>query len=102
MIPKGDEKNPSDADDWSTDPFSSSGIFSSKSLERHSLHDDWSTGFFFLSSDAFPSKSLEKGDLARGERLFTLPIYVPVVFSTIVAQQSSITILLSLSTVQKG
>jgi hypothetical protein len=33
-IPKGDEKNPSNADDWSTDPFSSSGAFLSKSLEK--------------------------------------------------------------------
>ena len=33
-IPKGDEQNPSNSDDRSTDPFSSSGAFSSKSLEK--------------------------------------------------------------------
>jgi hypothetical protein len=38
----------------------------------------------FSSSDVFPSKNLEKGDLARGERLFPPPIYVPVVLSTMV------------------
>ncbi len=44
-IPKRDVTNPSNTDDWSTDAFSSSWVFSSKSLERHSLRDDWKRVF---------------------------------------------------------
>ncbi len=44
-IPKRDVKNPSNVDDWSTDAFSSSWVFSSISLERHSLRDDWKRVF---------------------------------------------------------
>jgi hypothetical protein len=53
-IPKGDEKNPSNADDWSTDSF-------------------------FRRAVPFRPKALKKLTKREEESLFPLPIYVSVV-----------------------